>query len=98
MIPVGAAFLASFFISDTPAWLASKGRRDDALNALRRLRQANNNEEELSNEMEHMVIAMEERNHEMEGVSMLSALKDMLTNTSYRKRFILASMSKSLYS
>lgn len=34
LIPVGIALIASFSLSDTPRWLASKDRREEALAVL----------------------------------------------------------------
>ena len=92
LIPVGLALIASFRLHDTPSWLISRNRCDEARKAMRLLRQGDD-EASLTAAMDHIVFSIESRNYEMQGVSNLSAIKEIATNQSYRKRFLLSSAS-----
>lgn len=90
LIPVGFAFLCSLFLSDTPRWLASKDRDDEALAALTRLR-GSTNLDEPSMALEYRAIQQQIRMSEQNlgDVSTWTIIKGIVTYTSYRKRFLL---------
>ncbi|KAJ0109142.1 hypothetical protein N8I77_001828 [Diaporthe amygdali] len=89
LIPVGLALITSLFISDTPRWLASKGRGDEALAVLARLRQKSSDDYELQaefDELQHQIQSKER----LSGVKTWEIVKEIFTTPSYRKRFLLA--------
>ncbi|KAL4999432.1 general substrate transporter [Aspergillus recurvatus] len=89
-IPVGVAFLCSFFISDTPRWLASKDRGDEALKALTRLRGTSDlDSPSLSVEYRAIQEQVQIKEQILGDTSTLTIVKEIATCTSYRKRFIL---------
>lgn len=96
LIPVGTALIASFFISDTPRWLASKDRGDEALAVLARLRHTSPDDHQL--QMEYAEIQEQIRSHEklLSDVSNWDIIKETWTVPSYRQRFLLATMMQTV--
>ena len=89
LIPVGIAFIGSFFLSDTPRWLASKGRGDEALAVLAHLRRSEKNNHLLSEEYEEIQESIRVRQQNLAGVSIWIIIKEIATISSYRERFLL---------
>jgi hypothetical protein len=89
LIPVGIAFVCSFFLSDTPRWLASKDRGDEALEALARLRRSVKNDHRLSDEYEEIQEQIQMRQQSLAGVPIWTIIKEIATISTYRKRFLL---------
>ncbi|CAN8105713.1 unnamed protein product [Discula destructiva] len=89
LIPVGSALIASFLISDTPRWLASKDRGDEALSALARLRHTSPDDHQL--QMEYAEIQEQIRSHDklVSEVTKWEVVKEIWTVPSYRQRFLL---------
>lgn len=98
LIPVGLALIASLFLSDTPRWLASKGRGEEALAVLARLRRSNTDDEQL--QMEYIEIQEQVRAQEDEQASeenhWRAVVRDIWTCPSYRKRFLLATVMQTV--
>lgn len=90
LIPVGVAFIGSFFMTDTPRWLASKDRHEEALAALARLRGREIDDPVVAREFEEIDFQMRLHNSDPAGVSMLVVCKEILTIPDYRSRFFLA--------
>lgn len=90
LVPVGFAFFCSFFVSDTPRWLASKDRDDEALAALTRLRGATD-PDDASLALEYRAIQEQVRMKEQSlgDASTWTVIKEIAACTSYRKRFLL---------
>ena len=90
LIPVGFAFLCSFFISDTPRWLASKDRDNEAFVALSCLR-GSTDLDDPSLALEYHAIQEQVRMKEQSlgSASTWTIIKEIATCTSYRKRFLL---------
>jgi len=89
LIPVGLAFIGSFFMPDSPRWLASKGRHSESIAALGRLRGLDVNHPELlaehaGVEMDSSVIA------EMKNASLKSTATEVFSSPTLRSRFLLA--------
>ncbi|THZ70940.1 general substrate transporter [Aureobasidium pullulans] len=89
LIPVGLVFIGSFFMPDSPRWLASKGRHTESVAALARLRGMGVNDPELlaeraGVEMDSASIA------EMKNASLKSTAVEVLTSPTLRSRFLLA--------
>lgn len=88
LIPVGFAFLTSFFISESPRWLATRGRRDECLASLARFRGLALDDTSLI--AEHERVQMEaDALVEMKGASLLDTAKECLTDRNLRSRFLL---------
>ncbi|KUJ11032.1 general substrate transporter [Mollisia scopiformis] len=90
LIPVGIAFIGSFFLSDTPRWLASKDRGDEALHALSRLRRTGKNDFELSYEYEEIQEQIRAKQQTLSHVPVWTIIKEIATISTYRERFLLA--------
>ncbi|CZR69258.1 probable transporter (major facilitator superfamily) [Phialocephala subalpina] len=89
LIPVGIAFICSFFLSDTPRWLASKDRGDEALKVLAQLRRSVKNDYHLSDEHEQIQEHIRTRQQSLAGASICTIIKEIATISTYRKRFLL---------
>ena len=89
LIPVGIAFICSFFLSDTPRWLASKDRGDEALKVLSQLRHSVKNDHRLSEEYEEIQEQIRMRQQSLAGVPIWTVIKEIAIISSYRKRFLL---------
>lgn len=96
LIPVGVALIASFFISDTPRWLASKNRADEALAVLARLRHASRDDHEV--QMEYAEIREQVLSQEklLSETSNWAIIKEIRSEPSYRKRFLLATVMQTV--
>ncbi|RJE25357.1 MFS quinate transporter [Aspergillus sclerotialis] len=90
LIPVGFAFVCSFFLSDTPRWLASKDRDDEAFAVLARLRSSPDRDTSLSREYYEIQEQVRTREQSLGDASTLTIVKEIATSTSYRKRFLLS--------
>lgn len=77
-------------ISDTPRWLASKGRGEEALTVLARLRCKSSPDQELQTEFAEIQEQIRTKEKMFSGVSTWGILKEIVTVRSYRKRFLLA--------
>ncbi|OBT88566.1 hypothetical protein VE02_03952 [Pseudogymnoascus sp. 03VT05] len=89
LIPVGIAFICSFFLSDTPRWLASKDRGQEALAVLERLRHSDKSDPALSLEYEEIQQQIQLRQQNLAGVPIWTIFKEIATISTYRKRFLL---------
>lgn len=90
LLPVGTALITSLIISDTPRWLASKDRGEEALRVLARLRQASPDDQQL--QTEYAEIQEQIRSHDKlrSEVTNWDIAKEIWTVPSYRQRFLLA--------
>lgn len=97
LIPVGFAFLGSLFLSDTPRWLASKDRDEEALAALTRLRRSPATEvAAISHEYRDIKEQIRMMNQDLGDASTLTIVKEIITSESYRKRFILGAIMQTV--
>lgn len=89
LIPVGFAFLSSFVIPESPRWLATRGRHEECIASLARLRGLPRDDAILL--AEHDRVRMEaEALLEMKGASMMETAKECLTSPNLRNRYLLA--------
>ena len=95
LIPVGLAFIASFYLSDTPRWLASKDRGDEALVVLTRLRTLGGTG--VTEEYREIQEQIQTKEQILAGVSTWTTIKEVFINPSYRKRFLLGGKSSRHY-
>lgn len=89
LIPVGIALIASFFIQDTPRWLASKDRGEEALTVLARLRSAAISDPALKKEYNEIHEQIRDRKLALGNASPFAIAKEIATTSTYRKRFLL---------
>lgn len=96
LIPVGMGLIASFFISDTPRWLASKQRGDEAIAILARLRHLNIDDQQL--QVEYLEMQEQIRSKEMllSETSHTAIIKEVWRVPSYRQRFLLATAMQTI--
>lgn len=89
LIPVGIAFVGSLFLSDTPRWLASRDRGEEALEALAKLRGASSGDATLNAEFEEIHEQLRDKQRILANTSMWTIFKEIASTSSYRKRFLL---------
>jgi hypothetical protein len=89
LIPVGIAFICSFFLSDTPRWLASEDRGDEALQVLAHLRRSAKNDDRLSDEYEDVQEQIRMRQQSLSGVPIWTIIREIASISTYRNRFLL---------
>lgn len=90
LIPLGIALLASFLISDTPRWLASKDRGDEALAVLAKLRHTSPDDHQLQMEYAEIQVQIQSQEKLLSESNNLEIVKEIWNVPSYRKRFLLA--------
>jgi MFS family permease len=90
LIPCGLALICSFFLEESPRWLASQDRGEEALATLVRLRGTKIVSEEVLSEALSMQEQLIERHRTLSNTSTIEIIKEIANNPSYRKRFILA--------
>jgi hypothetical protein len=87
LIPVGLAFITSFYLTDTPRWLASKGRGEEALAVLTRLRCLGGSG--ITEEYREIQEEIQTKQQILAEVSTWTTIKEVFMNPNYRKRFLL---------
>lgn len=88
-IPVGISLIASFFLSDTPRWLASKNRSKEALTVLAKLRNGTVEDPDVIKEFNGIQAEIEEKHQVLANTSTWTIIKEVATIPTYRKRFLL---------
>ncbi|KAJ5288199.1 hypothetical protein N7478_003885 [Penicillium angulare] len=86
LIPVGIVFFLSFWCPETPRYLASKQRHDEAKEVLARLRGKSSTDETVLAEFAEMETLAKQR-AELSSISNWQALKESQLNSNYRQRF-----------
>lgn len=89
LIPVGFAFFSSFLVPESPRWLATRGRKEECLASLARLRGLSTDNIELIAEHERVQIEADAL-VEMKSASLLDTARECLTVPNLRSRFLLA--------
>lgn len=96
LIPVGIALMISFFLNDTPRWLASKDRHEEALQALAKLRNRATDDPVLEKEFAEIDDQLRNREDALAGTSTLTIFKEIATIPTYRKRFLLGAVMQTV--
>ena len=96
LIPVGFAFFCSFWLTDTPRWLASKDRGDEALAALARLRTSGKCDHRVSDEYEEIQEQIRNRQQSLANDSIWTIIKEIAASSNYRKRFLLGAFMQTV--
>lgn len=107
LIPCGLAFIASFFLSDTPRWLASEDRTEEAMQALAKLRgrghevaSSSSKEDDESREVRleyaEILNQCQTKEQQLKGSSFWAIAKDIASNPSYRERFFLGAIMQTI--
>lgn len=89
LIPVGIAFIFSFWMTDTPRWLASQDRYSEAIAALARLRGSDSSDVTVREEFEAIEAQRREKVADLAGTSLKNVIKEIATVPTYRSRFLL---------
>lgn len=89
LIPSGIAFICSFWMSDSPRWLASQDRYSEALASLSRLRGSDPSDLEVQQEFEQIEVQRREKLADLAGTSLWTVVKDIATVPTYRSRYLL---------
>ena len=90
LIPVGAAFFGTFFIKESPRWLAARDRSEEAMDALAFYRGASINSAEVAVEVEEIRDQLSAQSQSLKGVSIGTRVKEIIHVPTYRKRMVLA--------
>lgn len=96
LIPVGITLVASFFLSDTPRWLASKDRSEEALAVLARLRNADPTDREVEKEFAEIHEQLRGRHEVLSGTTTWTIVKEIATTPTYRERFLLGAVMQTI--
>ena len=89
LIPTGIAFICSWWMDDTPRWLASQDRYDEALAALARLRGSDSSNASVQDEFERIEAQRREKAADLSGTSVWNIVKEIATVPTYRSRYLL---------
>jgi sugar porter (SP) family MFS transporter len=87
LIPVGLCLIASFFLPETPRYLASQERHEEARRVLGRLRGTTSSDPAVDNEFEEIDAQVRAHVADLKGASMWRIFVEIQTNRSYRSRF-----------
>ena len=88
-IIIKIAFGLSFSLDDTPRWLASKDRHEEARKALARLRNCDVDDEALRIELARIDYQIRTRAADLKNASVLTSIKELATVRTYRNRYLL---------
>ncbi|KAI1083045.1 general substrate transporter [Whalleya microplaca] len=89
LVPTGLALGASFFLSDTPRFLASKDKTEDAMAVLARLRRSDRDESAVAEEYRDLRHQVSIKQQALEGASTWTIIKEIVTIQTYHSRFLL---------
>ncbi|TQS31933.1 hypothetical protein Golomagni_07769, partial [Golovinomyces magnicellulatus] len=96
LIPVGISLILSFFLSDTPRWLVSKNRNEEALEVLAKLRNKPKDHPYIEREMQEICNQVRDKKQMLSETSTWTIVKEIATIKSYRDRFLLGAMFQTI--
>ncbi|KAK3116993.1 hypothetical protein LTR53_002075 [Teratosphaeriaceae sp. CCFEE 6253] len=91
LIPVGIAFMCSFFLTDTP-----QDRFEEPLAALARLRGSNSADPAVAEEFAQIEAQRRSKAADLANVGILTVFREILTVPTYRKRFALVMLMQTI--
>lgn len=89
LIPVGIAFCLSFLLTETPRWLASQDRHQEATSALARLRRRELEDPALHEELNDIELQVRAKKADLAHASFAQIAKELVTLRTYRIRYLL---------
>ena len=89
IIPMGVTFIWTFFLPDSPRWLAAQDRHEDAKKSMAYYRCADQDSEIVAAEMDEMYGQLAKDHQTLYGVNTWTIVKECLKISSYRRRLIL---------
>lgn len=89
LIPVGTAFMLSFFLRDTPRWLASQGRHEEAISVLAHLRSRELDDPILRDELNDIETQIRAQATDLAHTTFFRIANELVTIPTYRKRYLL---------
>ena len=90
LIPVGFAWIGSFFLRESPRWLEAQDRNEEAVAALSHYRGADLRSESVLAEADEIHDQLSRQNQTLKGVKITSLIRETLTVPTYRRRLLLA--------
>ena len=90
IIPMGVTWIWSFFLPESPRWLAAQDREEDARKSISYYRAMDENSETVRAEANEIYSQLAKFHQGLRGVSTWTIIKETLTVPSYRRRLILA--------
>lgn len=95
LIPVGLAFIVSFWLMDTPRWLASNDRSEEAIMVLKKLR-GENRTGETEHEFNTILQQCQVKEQLLNDTSIWRIVKEIASTPTYRKRFLLGAFMQTV--
>ena len=90
LIPVGLALVGSFFLLESPRWLAAQDRNDGAMKSLSHYRGVSVHSASVRSEAEEIQDQLSQQNQTLKGVKVITLVREVITTPKYRRRLALA--------
>ena len=90
LIPVGMGWIGSWFLKESPRWLAAQDRNEEAIAVLSYYRGVDLHAESIRLEVEEIRDQLSMQSQTLKGVTLATRIKEVLTVPTYRKRMVLA--------
>ena len=90
LIPVGIAFLGSFYLKESPRWLQAKDRTEDAMKSLSHFRGLDARSEAIRAEAEEIHESLSMQSQTLKNIPIGTRIKEAVSIPTYRRRLLLA--------